>query len=98
RTGCAQGDGRVAAARGRSRMTQRDFVRQMPNIGLRPSTTPGLWRRLHLDPWLLLLLVLLSIGGLVVLYSASGQDIDTVLRQGRFFLIAFAVMLFMAQL
>ncbi|HUH37820.1 MAG TPA: rod shape-determining protein RodA [Spongiibacteraceae bacterium] len=79
-------------------MTQRDFVRQMPNIGLRPSATPGLWRRLHLDPWLLLLLVMLSIGGLVVLYSASGQDLDAVLRQGRFFLIAFAVMLFMAQL
>ncbi len=51
----------------------------------------------RIDPPLFLALLLLSATGLVVLYSASGQDFDTVLRQGLRVLLAFAVMVLLAQ-
>jgi len=57
----------------------------------------GLWERLHIDPWLLVLLMVLTTFGLVVLYSASGRSLDTLFRQGRFFLIAYCVMFVVAQ-
>ena len=58
---------------------------------------PSIWQRLHIDLPLLLLLLLLTIAGLFVLYSASGKDMGTVIRQGRFFLIAYVVMFIIAQ-
>lgn len=75
-----------------------DFLRQMPRTGNELRTAPSLWRRLHLDPLLLLLLLMLAGAGLVVLYSASGESLGSVIRQGRFFLVAFVVMFFVAQL
>lgn len=51
----------------------------------------------RIDPPLFMALLLLSTTGLVVLYSASGQDFDTVLRQGLRVLLAFAVMVLLAQ-
>jgi rod shape determining protein RodA len=58
----------------------------------------SLWQRIHIDPLLFLLLLLLTALGLVVLYSASGQSLATVMRQGRFLLVAYAGMLVLAQL
>ncbi|MEE8057740.1 MAG: rod shape-determining protein RodA [Pseudomonadales bacterium] len=58
----------------------------------------GIWRHLHIDPWLLLLLLLLTVFGLVVLYSASGQSYATLAKQGRFLVIAYVGMLVIAQL
>ena len=75
-----------------------DFLRQLPRTGHSLHTAPSLWQRLHLDPWLVLLLLILAGAGMVVLYSASGESLGAVIRQGRFFLIAFAVMFFVAQL
>ncbi len=77
-------------------MSQTDFVRQMPDTDL--ARRPSLWQRLHIDPWLLLLLLVLTGFGLLVLYGASGQSVATVHRQGRFFLIAYVAMLVVAQL
>lgn len=77
---------------------QGDFVRHMADAGSDLSRRPSVWMRLHIDPWLLVLLLLLTSFGLVVLYSASGQSIDTVTRQGRFFLIAYVAMFAVAQL
>ncbi|MFC3392460.1 rod shape-determining protein RodA [Aidingimonas halophila] len=57
----------------------------------------SLWSRLHLDPWLLLLLFILMGAGLVVLYSASGQNMNTVIAQLTRFLIALAIMFIIAQ-
>ncbi len=54
-------------------------------------------RGLHMDIPLLIALVLLSLLGLVTLYSASGQDTDLVLRQGIRLGIAFTVMFILAQ-
>jgi len=53
---------------------------------------------LHIDLPLLAGLAVLISFGLVILYSASGQEMDTVMRQGTRMLLAFGVMLAMAQI
>ena len=53
--------------------------------------------RFHLDVPLVLGLAVLSAIGLVVVYSASGQDLQLVMRQGIRLLIAFGVMFLLAQ-
>lgn len=58
----------------------------------------SLWERIHIDPWLVGLLLLLMVAGLFVLYSASGQRIESVIAQGMRFGLALGVMLFIAQL
>nr|VFK53852.1 MAG: cell elongation-specific peptidoglycan biosynthesis regulator RodA [Candidatus Kentron sp. TUN]VFK55312.1 MAG: cell elongation-specific peptidoglycan biosynthesis regulator RodA [Candidatus Kentron sp. TUN]VFK60564.1 MAG: cell elongation-specific peptidoglycan biosynthesis regulator RodA [Candidatus Kentron sp. TUN] len=55
-------------------------------------------QRLHLDVPLLFGLILLSVIGLIVLYSASGQDIQLIVRQSIRLSMAFVVMLIMAQI
>ena len=62
------------------------------------ASPPSMARRFHLDIPLLLLLILLTIYGLFVLYSASGGQISAVIRQGRFFLIAYILMIAGAQI
>ncbi len=57
-----------------------------------------LWERLHLDPWLLGMLLVLMAAGLVVLYSATGQRIEAVIAQGIRFGVALVVMFLLAQL
>ncbi len=78
-------------------MAHSDFVRQMP-LGGNASLQKSLWHRLHLDPALLFLLLIISGFGLFVLYSASGQSVETVKRQGAFFMIAYTAMFFVAQI
>lgn len=53
---------------------------------------------LHIDPWLLLPLVALSVSGLFVLYSASGQSDTMLMTQIRNLGVAFVVLLVTAQL
>ena len=55
-------------------------------------------RLLHIDLWLFIPMVLLSVAGLVVLYSASGQSEPMMTAQIRNLFIAFAVLLTTAQL
>ena len=55
-------------------------------------------RLLHIDLWLFIPLVLLSMAGLVVLYSASGQSEPMMTAQIRNLFIAFAVLLITAQI
>jgi rod shape determining protein RodA len=73
------------------------FLRYAPRDGTTMQMQPGRWTRLHLDPWLLGLLFIASIFGLVVLYSASGQDVGMVTRQAISFGMAFVVMITLAQ-
>lgn len=54
--------------------------------------------RLHVDPVLLFLLVILSVGGLFVLYSGAGENFADVQKQSIRFILAFVVMLVFAQL
>lgn len=76
-----------------------DYLRQMPDQGSRDmARRPGTLRRLHIDLPLLLLLILLTGYGLMVLYSASGQNMDAVVRQGRYFALAYVAMIVAAQI
>lgn len=54
-------------------------------------------RGLHLDIPLLIALVLLALVGLAILYSASGQDTDLMMRQAVRLVLAFTVMFVLAQ-
>ncbi len=71
---------------------QRNIVRWGDRRGSRMFV-----RGLHLDIPLLVALVTLALLGLVILYSASGQDTDLLIRQGIRLVIAFAVMFALAQ-
>ncbi|GAB3285419.1 rod shape-determining protein RodA [Parahaliea aestuarii] len=74
-----------------------DYVRQLPGSSAGLSRRPGATQRFHLDLPLLGLLLVLTLFGLVVLYSASGQNMGAVIRQGRFILVGFVVMIAAAQ-
>jgi rod shape determining protein RodA len=78
-------------------VSRSDYLRQMPDSGGSLRKPPELAARLHLDLPLLLLLLLLTLFGLLVLYSAAGQDMGAVQRQGRYFLLAYGVMFAVAQ-
>ena len=58
----------------------------------------GLAARLHIDMPLFTGLAMLAVISLVILYSTSGQDIDTIVRQSMRILMAFGVMLALAQI
>ena len=75
-----------------------EYVRQMPESVGPLTRPPSRARRMHIDLPLLVLLALLTAYGLLVLYSASGQDAGAVLRQARFFLVAYLVMFVVAQI
>lgn len=57
----------------------------------------SLWSRIHLDPWLLGLLIVLMLLGLVVLYSASGQSMSMLRGQASRLGLAIGSMVIMAQ-
>jgi rod shape determining protein RodA len=57
----------------------------------------GWMNRLHIDPSLLSGTLLLCAVGLVVLYSAGGQDVNVVLRQAMRMLLGLSLMLVLAQ-
>ncbi|EHA17042.1 rod shape-determining protein RodA [Halomonas sp. HAL1] len=78
------------------------LARSMRGYPVRPPESgiarrKSIWERIHLDPWLLGLLMVLMGSGLIVLYSASGQSIDAVIAQGVRFCIALVVMVIIAQ-
>lgn len=77
-----------------SRLLNRHPVRP-PDSGI--SRRKSLWENIHLDPWLLGLLLLLMSSGLLVLYSASGQNGDMVSGQALRFGVALVVMAVLAQ-
>ena len=59
--------------------------------------TASIWDRIHVDPWLMLILLTICFVGLSILYSASAQDMAMVNRQMVSYVIAFVVMIVMAQ-
>ncbi|RKR06408.1 cell elongation-specific peptidoglycan biosynthesis regulator RodA [Kushneria sinocarnis] len=56
------------------------------------------WATLNIDPWLLLMLLVIMAGGLMVLYSAGGESMVLVKGQALRLLLAVAVMLCIAQI
>ena len=71
----------------------REFESRRP-LGALPRLLTGM----HLDPLLLGLLLTVMTLGLVVLYSASGQNMDMVMRQGIRMGVALTALLFLAQI
>ncbi|MDG9927822.1 MULTISPECIES: rod shape-determining protein RodA [unclassified Pseudomonas] len=57
----------------------------------------SLLQRLHIDGWLLLILLVLCAGSLFVLYSASGKNWDLVIKQGTSFGIGLVAAIVIAQ-
>ncbi|MEX2367525.1 MAG: rod shape-determining protein RodA, partial [Pseudohongiellaceae bacterium] len=57
----------------------------------------SLWTSLHLDPYLFAALLAVALGGMVVLYSATGGDMGAVHRQAVRFGIGFLAMIIVAQ-
>ena len=58
----------------------------------------SVWQILHLDPTLLLLLTMLILFGFAILYSASMQHVQRIIRELTHIGLAFAVMFFLAQI
>jgi len=75
----------------------RDFLRQMPGADTHLRRGDGLAFRLHIDPVLLVLIVILCTFGLAILYSASGQSLMHVEKQLTRYGVAFVVMFVFAQ-
>jgi len=75
-----------------------DYVRQLPQGSGDLAQRPSAAMRFHIDLPLLFLLLALTGFGLFVLYSASGQQMSAVVRQGRYFLVAYVLMIFAAQI
>ncbi len=71
------------------------FSRQSHHFGQSHERT--LWQRIHIDPWLTVLLILICCIGLTILYSASTQNVNMVIRQIVSYGVAFTVMFIMAQ-
>ncbi len=76
----------------------RDFLRQMPGAESYLKRGDSWLIRLHLDPLLMVLILILCGFGLLVLYSASGQDMEYVEKQAVRIGVAFGVMFLFAQL
>ncbi|BAU72423.1 rod shape-determining protein RodA [Metapseudomonas furukawaii] len=57
----------------------------------------SLLQRLHIDGWLLLIILLLAAGSLFVLYSASGKHWDLLMKQASSFALGIAAMIVIAQ-
>lgn len=75
----------------------RDFVRHMPGSTQTFKKGESFWRIVHIDPWLLLGLLVLTGVGLSILYSASGTSQFMIKRQVIFFSIAYIGMFSIAQ-
>jgi rod shape determining protein RodA len=75
-----------------------DFVRRMPSAGFGQTRTVGLGEKFHLDIPIILLLVMICTYGLLILYSAVGQQTAPVVNQLVKIGVAFGLMIVMAQI
>jgi rod shape determining protein RodA len=75
-----------------------DFVRQLPRSGLMKQRNAGFGDAIHLDMPMLLLLLIISAFGLLILYSAVGQQIEPVISQGMKILVGLVAMVVIAQI
>lgn len=75
-----------------------DFVRQLPGSGLVTQRKAGLGDAVHLDFPMVLLLLAISAYGLLILYSAVGQQTGPVISQSIRILVGLAAMVVIAQI
>lgn len=76
----------------------RDFLRQMPGAESYLRGGDSWLFRMHIDPVMAFLLLLLCIVGLTVLYSASGHNLEYVEGQALRMMLAWGVLFVFAQL
>ncbi|PMB54258.1 Rod shape-determining protein RodA [Coxiella-like endosymbiont] len=57
-----------------------------------------LWQSLHIDPWLVVLVSILAVFGLFILFSASNQNLNLILKQLSWLVVGFIVMFLFAHL
>ena len=81
-----------------NQVPQQKFLRHAIRDGLSLNHKSSFWMRVHLDPWLLGLLVINALLGLVVLYSASAESWTMVGKQAMSFSIGFIVLFICAQI
>ena len=72
-------------------------MKSMPVSGQSLRSRESLWTRIHVDPWLLLLILALAAVDAFVLYSASGKNLGMVYRQLAYFAVGIAAMIVVAQ-
>lgn len=77
---------------------ERDFLRRLPGTGRSFARRQRLEQRLHVDFILLFLLLAISAVGMVVLYSASSESREAMMRQGSSFALAYLVMIVVARI
>ena len=80
-----------------------DITRGLRGHPVRPpesgmSRRKSVWTKLRIDPWIMLLLLVLMSAGLLVLYSASGQRLETVIAQATRFGLGLVVLMVLARL
>lgn len=78
-------------------MASQDFLRRMPEASSDLRRRSSVLRRLHVDLPLLVFLLVLTVYGLVVLYSASSENMGLVKRQAVIFMLGYAAMFVVAQ-
>jgi rod shape determining protein RodA len=74
------------------------FLRQSLRDGRSIKHDSSRWAKLHLDPWLLCFLLLNAVLGLMVVYSATAENMGMVLRQATSFGAGFIIMFICAQI
>lgn len=80
-------------------MASPDFQYRFARTSMqRANVRKGFWQTVNLDPWLMLFLTILTGMGLLILYSASGSDLVRVERQAISFLLAYTLLIVMAQI
>lgn len=78
-------------------LSSQDFIRRLPDSTQHFSRGEGFWRKIHIDPLMLLFLLSVTAYGLIVLYSASGESERMLKRQLIFFTLAYGAMFAVAQ-
>lgn len=73
------------------------FLRQSLRDGRSFNESTSRWDKLHLDPWLLAFLIINAILGLLMVYSASDQNVGMLARQGVSFVVGFILLFLCAQ-
>ena len=77
---------------------QYQFLRHAPTNPMEQPLRKSIWLKMHIDLPLLTLLCLASLMGIVQLYSASGSNVDLVIKQIMSFFLGLTVLLFLAQI
>lgn len=81
-------------------MTKNSFLFSKLNYEprLKRQITQSRWQSLHIDPWLVVLVSILAIFGLFILFSASNQNLNVMLKQLSWLAIGFMVMFIFAHI